>query len=99
MVEEVARGEQIVEPVVWRSLASGTHIANTKPDPAPVFDTTPPGVGEKRFDIVEGQQYPPANTSADIEQATIGDRSWVRFKQDDTWYYVREGDVEVIRPQ
>ena len=99
LVEEVARGEQIVEPVVWRSLASGTHIANTKPDPAPVFDTTPPGVGEKRFDIVEGQQYPPANTSADIEQATIGDRSWVRFKQDDTWYYVREGDVEVIRPQ
>jgi hypothetical protein len=90
---------KVVSPIVWRELASGTHIANTRQDPAPVFDSTPPSVGEKRFDLVAGQLFPPANMTAVFEQATIGDMSWVRFKRDGTWYYVREADVEVIRPQ
>jgi hypothetical protein len=96
-VEVATRSTEEPAPVVWRALASGTRIANLKPDPAPVFDGTPPAVGAKKFDLLEGQQYPPAMVEAVLEQATIGAESWVRFRRDDTWYYVREGDVEIIR--
>jgi hypothetical protein len=89
----------IAEPSVWRELASGTHIANKKPDPVPVFMGAPPAVGEKKFDLAIGQQFPPAHTSTVLEQATVGDKSWLRFKREGVWYYVREDDVEIIRPQ
>lgn len=93
--------EQSVEPpqgVIWRELASGTRIANVKPDPVPVFAGTPTSVGEKTFELSPGQQFPPADAAVVLEYATVAGEKWLRFERDETYHYVLEEDVEIFRP-
>jgi hypothetical protein len=86
------------EPVIWRPLTSGTRIANTKPDPVPVFDTEPPVVGERKFALNAGQVFPPVGGDTVFEQATIGEREWLKFKHENRDHFVLASDVEIIRP-
>lgn len=86
-------------PVIWRPLAEGTRIANAKPDPAPIFDSEPPELGERKFALSTGQMFPPAGTDTQFEQAMIGDQEWLRFKRDGRDHFVLASDVQIIRPQ
>jgi hypothetical protein len=83
--------------VSWRELEENAHIL-VGADPAPVYTDEPPGIGDKRYSLRSREQFPQAGVTVKFEVATIQNQTWVRFREGDDVYYVRVGDVTIVRP-
>jgi hypothetical protein len=86
-----------VRPVVWSTLVAGTSL-EAKDNPVSVFGAMPPAIGEPKGHLESGQRFPDAGTTATIEEASVAGEKWLRFQRGGDWLYLREADVNLVRP-